>query len=549
MKPGIWIGLITMAWGLTAHAQDHTPAPLAIPTFHCAGLYWSPLGGTADKAVKIRYRPQGAAEWKDGLPMRYNPVPKAAECIADYRGSIVHLKPGTTYEIQLTLAGTQVSTNLTTTTWSEHFPAGETVRVAGQDTPLAITESGTATAWRVYDGRGTIIDVHHKHDACITINACYVIVRGFTLKGAGDANRTGKGIIGAINIRDGHDIVIEDCDISGWGRLNSKTGFGYDYDAAVFSRCATLKRLIVQRCKLHHPAQDTNNWYEPKYPTHPQGPQCISLFNTAGNHVIRYNECYSDLDHMYNDVIGGGSNGSFQGAPGPDSDIYGNIVSYCWDDGLEVEGGSRNVRVWDNYITQCMMMIGNAPCSIGPLYIWRNVVARAQWRPNATGGYFLKMGFAGTEDWMTGHQYVFHNTLFCSDEYPPAGGLGGNRIVKHTVSRNNILHIRVVAGKGYSASEAKQNIDNDFDYDLFNGKVPEDQEKHGTRGEPVYEKSTGFDPATQTGRFQLTPNSPGTGAGEPIPNFSDGFSGKAPDIGAHQHGAPPMRFGVNAQQP
>jgi hypothetical protein len=25
------------------------------------------------------------------------------------------------------------------------------------------------------------------------------------------------------------------------------------------------------------------------------GPQCISLFNTAGNHVIRYNECYCDL--------------------------------------------------------------------------------------------------------------------------------------------------------------------------------------------------------------------------------------------------------------
>ena len=56
---------------------------------------------------------------------------------------------------------------------------------------------------------------------------------------------------------------------------------------------------------------------------------------------------------MYNDVIGGGSNGSFRGSPGPDSDIYGNLVSHCWDDGLEVEGGSRNVRIWDNYITQC----------------------------------------------------------------------------------------------------------------------------------------------------------------------------------------------------
>ena len=32
---------------------------------------------------------------------------------------------------------------------------------------------------------------------------------------------------------------------------------------------------------------------------------------------------------MYNDVIGGGSNGSFRGSPGHDSDIYGNFVSHC----------------------------------------------------------------------------------------------------------------------------------------------------------------------------------------------------------------------------
>ena len=134
--------------------------------------------------------------------------------------------------------------------------------------------------------------------------------------------------------------------------------------------------------------------------------------------MIRYNECFSDLEHMYNNVIGGGSNGSFRGSPGPDSDIYGNVISHCWDDGLEVEGGSRNVRVWDNYITQAMNMIGNAPASIGPLYIWRNVVGRSQSQPN------------------------------------------------------------------------------------------------------------------------------GVGAGVVIPNFSDGYTGPAPDVGAHQRGQPPMQFGV-----
>ena len=479
--------------------------------------------------------------------MRYNPIPDTDEDLTDYRGSIVHLAPATTYEIQLTLSGTSTTTNLTATTWSEDFPVGETVRVADRDTPLAITESGTPEAYRVYDGRGATIDVRHGHDSCITIDASHVIVRGLTLKGAGAINNTVRMIIGAIRIKGGHDIIIEDCDISDWGRLNPKTGFGFNCESAIFSNCATLERLVIQRCKLHHPSFDGSNWYEPKYPTHSRGPQCISLFNAGGNHVIRYNECWSDMEHMFNDIIGGSSNGSFRGSPGPDSDIYGNFVSHCWDDGLEVEGGSRNVRLWDNYLTQCMIMIGNAADSIGPLYIWRNVGARSQWQPDSKGGYFLKMGYAGGEKWMTGHMYIFHNTIFRSDEWLPTGGLGGSRIVKHTVSRNNILHLR--SSEDHSLSSNDHNIDNDYDYDLFNGRIPPDQEAHGVRGEPLYAEGAGLDPTTRSGHFQLAPGSPGAGTGEPIPNFSDGYTGKAPDMGAHQRGGPPTQYGVRAGQP
>jgi hypothetical protein len=479
--------------------------------------------------------------------MRYLPIPDTDEDLADYRGSIVHLEPGTAYEIELTLSGTETTARLIATTWSEEFPVGETVRVPDRDEPMAITESGTPDGWRVYDGRGSTIDVRHKHDSCITIDASYVIVRGFMLKGAGTAGAARRSTVGAILLQGGHDVVIEDCDVSDWGRLNPETGFGFNMDSAILSHSDALRRLVVQRCRLHHPTFDGSTWHEPVYPTHTMGPQCISLFNTAGNHVIRYNECYSDLEHMYNDVIGGGSNGSFRGSPGPDSDIYGNLVSHCWDDGLEVEGGNRNNRVWGNYITQSMMMIGNAATSIGPLYVWRNVVAHSQGQPDAGGGNFLKMGFAGGEQWMTGQMYIFHNTLFRSGDWLPTGGLGGNRIVKRTVSRNNVLHVR--SPSNYSASEAKENVDNDFDYDLYNGRIPAGQEEHGVRGEPVYAAGAGFDAATGTGRFQLAPSSAGAGAGEPIPNFSDGYTGPAPDVGAHQRGAPPMRFGLAAGTP
>ncbi len=524
---------------MAAKADGDTP--LAIPTFHCLGVYWSPSNGSADKQVQVRYRRQGQPQWKDALPMRYNPIAKTDLDLTDYRGSIVNLAPGTTYEIQLTLDDSSATETLTATTWREESPAGQTIRVADRDTPLAIKESGSPSAYRVYDGRGATIDVRHRHDCCITIDASYVVLRGLTLRGAGAAGNDSRKPIGAIRIEGGHDIVIENCDVSDWGRINPETGFGFDYEAAILSFSADLNRLVVQRCKLHHPHSNGSPWDE-KFRHHTVGPQCISLFNTAGNHVIRYNECYSDLEHMYNDVIGGGSNGSFRGSPGPDSDIYGNVVSHCWDDGLEVEGGSRNVRVWGNYITQAMMGIGNAAASIGPLYIWGNIYGRSQRAPGAPGLHFLKMGYAGSEDWMTGHMYVFHNTVFQEDGWLPQGGLGANRIVKHVVARNNILQVRQASG--YSVSENKSNTDNDFDYDLFSGRVPKGQESHGIRGEPVYAPGAGFEAASGTGRFQLAPDSPGAGRGFVIPNFSDGFTGPAPDMGAHQRGTPPMRFGV-----
>lgn len=544
MQPGIGPGTalsLLLAGTLSAAPED----PMAVPTFHCIGLYWSPSGGSAERNVLVRYRRRGDPEWKTGFPLRYNPIPGTDEDLADYRGSLVHLDPGTFYEIELTLAGTSTAARLSAATWSERFPEGRTVRVGSSNVPLTVAESGSPQAWRVYDGRGSTIDVRHRHDSCIVVRASYVILRGFSLRGAGRTDTPTRKPIGAILIEEGHDIIIEDCDISDWGRTDPQTGFGIDYDSAILCRHPRTRRLIIQRCRLHHPASDSNNWHEPKYPTHPQGPQGISLFNTDGNHVIRYNECWSDPDHMFNDVIGGGENASYRGSPGHDSDIYGNFISHAWDDGLEVEGGNRNVRVWGNYITQCLMSIGNAATSIGPLYVWRNVAGRCQAHPGAAGGYFLKMGFAVGEEWMTGHQYIFHNTLFRQDEWLPTGGLGGSRIVKHTISRNNILHVR--SPRDFSASANERNADNNFDYDLFNGRVPPAQEVHGIRGEPLYEAGSGWDEASRTGRFRLAPESPGAGAGQPLPNFSP--TGRPVDPGAHLRGEPPMRFGVAAGRP
>ena len=554
---------------LTTSACQTTPEPtptpvpteipasgaFAIPTFHSIGIYWSPPGGSQDRQVLVKFRPLNSSAWFDGLPMKFNPISSTDLDKATYRGSIVHLKPNTTYEIELALEGTASMARISETTWTEDPPIGEIVTYSGLLTEeLIITESGTTGSYRLYDGQGATIDVNNRYDHAISINASHIIIRGFNLLGAR------KHII---RIFEGEDIIIEDNDMSNWGEpdvYNSR--FGTNFQSAVYSENSSIRRVIIQRIKIHHPRTDSNSWAEKRYYKdsfnyHPGGPQAISFFfSLAGNHVIRYNEIWSDPDHYFNDVIGGGSNGSFAGFPGADSDIYGNYIANCWDDGIEAEGGGQNVRIWNNYIEECFLAIGNAAVSIGPLYVWRNVFGRSYSPlPSSVGPYgaAFKMGWADAESWMTGHMYVFHNTGY----NPSNDGFGGfgmgddkyyrdGRTIKHFTSRNNILH--VPTGSTYSIAYDDGGEDNDFDYDLHSASVPSG-ETNGISGAPSYVSGAGFDFASMTGIFQLATGSLGHDSGEIIPNFNDwNYTGAGPDMGAHESGWDPLRYGVNANQ-
>ena len=251
---------------------------------------------------------------------------------------------------------------------------------------------------------------------------------------------------------------------------------------------------------MHHPRSNANCWQEfreggERY--HPKGPQGICFFESAGNHVFRYNDFTTDDHHYCNDIFGGGANRSLRGFPGADSDVYGNHIEGCWDDGLELEGGGCNVRVWGNYIDRTMVKIAIAGLSVGPIYIFRNVAGisrfgHTSWR----GEPFLKMGGAPLTG--GGRAYVFHNTILQPPGPPEAGGTigcaeglnqsGGPELLS-VVSRNNILHVR--NSGGYSIRDASRQPTHDYDYDLLSGKVVSagKQEPHGVVGVPVYATS------------------------------------------------------------
>ena len=78
VKAATWFALCMLTpSAVRAEAPTGSRSPLAIPTFHCLGLYWSPPGGSADKQVQVRYRRQGAAAVEGGPADALQPHPRA----------------------------------------------------------------------------------------------------------------------------------------------------------------------------------------------------------------------------------------------------------------------------------------------------------------------------------------------------------------------------------------------------------------------------------------------------------------------------------------
>jgi hypothetical protein len=549
LRPVLWVlAVIVCCCGAVEGAEQ----AWAVPTFQCVGLYWNAKAGAADNTCRVRYRKSGSQDWKEALPLWFDarelsPVGRAGRGAekptkwqfgGQYRGSIVNLEPDTAYEIELSLDKGGEKKTLTVRTWSENFPIARKVAVSDSDKTLVIEQGGTADGYVVYAparGRQTaVIDVKNEKQHCIEVRTSYVIIRGLTLKGAQ---------IHAIRIFSGcHDIVIEGCDISGWGRI-ADDGWGRDLDSAIYCRESDLTRVIVQRNRIHNPRSDSNNWkeYRPRpgkrEPYHPEGPQAIFFANSEGNHVIRYNTVFSDDDHQYNDVFGGASNFSIRGFPNRDSDIYGNRLSHCWDDTIESEGANCNVRIWGNYSTACYVAVATATTSVGPLYVWRNISGVMRVAPGQWSGGFLK-----TSDIMGGGRiFVFQNTILQPLEKGKDGmvrvgastGLGWGGPMVNVTSRNNVLDASHRSFRDHNDDPLA-----DYDYDLYRGPLPnERQEKHGIAGAPIYAAGQ---------PHALAANSPGHDAGVRIPNFNDDFRGAAPDMGAEELGGKPLEYGVDA---
>jgi len=522
-------------------AMAASPDAWAVPTFESLGLYYPrPM---ASQPCRVHYRPANTTAWREGYPLVYDQRER------QYRGSLVGLTPDTLYDIRLEAEGEPAQ--FQGRTRAEVFPVGTTTFLPGgtADETLTIREGGTEKAWHLFTpapGKKYVNDVFNLSNFNVVVEADYVILRGLELKNAG---------IHGVLIRSGvQNVVVEDCHITRWGRFTGSVSWGLkiDLDSAIYAE-TDAGHLVIQRNLIENPRGGSSDWES----GHPEGPQAISMINTRGGNIIRYNTIQSTEDHGFNDGIGGADNFSFQGSPNRDSDIYGNIISNCWDDCIEAEGANMNVRIWSNYIHHSFVDIATAATSMGPIYIFRNVFGESRvTHRDPAGGNMIKTGMA----YLTikgervstglGYRFIFHNTAL-----QPNGPLNvfSAHEVQYAVTRNNIFYC---PGRSYPPEQGDSHNDyqNDLTGNLLGG---------GGMVRSMFLPSMGLEwflaptvNRVQVGRVLTVtkkvvldddpvvqvPN-PALDTGVPVPGFNDDFSGAAPDIGAFENGRPPLRFG------
>jgi len=248
-------------------------------------------------------------------------------------------------------------------------------------------------------------------------------------------------------------------------------------------------------------------------------------------------------------------------------DIYNNDMHMSNDDFIETDGGVHNVRVFNNRgVNAGQGGYSSQPVFGGPVYFIRNLL------------YHVSSGVAFKFSAKPAGLFVYHNTII------------GEQIIRDPSSnmnyRNNLFLGRDTPDRGImtwaNATDAYSSDYNGFrpnknvaaQYVWLGPKAgqrlyepkPEDwktfatlaefraatgQEAHGVEVDfDIFEKMVPADPTKRHAvyhamdlNFRLKAGSRAVDAAVPIPTVNDGFTGRAPDLGALELGKPEPHYG------
>ena len=251
-------------------------------------------------------------------------------------------------------------------------------------------------------------------------------------------------------------------------------------------------------------------------------------------------------------------------------DIYDNDIYNTDDNCIEADGGAHNIRVFRN---RCFNSTGGAlsaqPTFGGPLYFYRNVAYGL-----TTGGYMKLV------DTPAGVLF-YQNTLIGQVRYfgPAANVHFRNNLILSDGWSQEVFALRTTtnySSSDYNGFRPNPGADDAFEWDSPPSGVaaeftqPLQVRKFKTladyvagTGEDRHSVSLDFDSFVKVSipdksdpqrlyhpeefDFGLTPGSPAVDAGVELPTITDGFTGKAPDLGAYELGVPAPHYGPRGE--
>lgn len=534
-------------------------------TFESIGVVWFIAGDdNLDSTMTLEFRTTGSSTWLPGaIAMRAYPTIRVQDGplgINSWGASALFLEPGTSYDLRLTLTdpdgggmirtvtgitrtvpvpdpagttrfvvpgsgggtGTQVDPFRGLQAAADAANPGDELRIAaGTYAPFEITRSGEPGRPIAFTGPESgeaIIDGAGTTRGVVTVGrwdrtTSDIIVAGLTIE-------SGRWGIDAQNTRDLliSDNIIRDVD---FGILNRR-GNANELNQTITDNVITGR----------------TPWPGSGIPSE----RGIDLRGT-GN-VVRYNRV-----QFFGDCI------SVQPFTGPSygNDVYGNDVSYCVDDGIEIDYNQANVRVWRNRVTNARMGVSVQPIRGGPAYIVRNEFFNLESVP-------IKM-----HNYTTGF-VVAHNTgVKNGDGHGDNGAMWRNAIFRNNlfIGTRYAFEFTTVADEGFrdfdnNAWGTTQAIGGPsapwFKWDNVRysriGDLPAGVEDKGVEVTMADLLSPTLPPAWNvasppgTASLQLVSGSAAIDRGAQLANLNDGFAiAGNPDIGAFEFGKPMPTYG------
>jgi hypothetical protein len=572
-------GLLCAPVALAGNAAEPVGEPvLEQPTLRSLGAYWIVKGDdNQDATIHLAYRKVGAPAWTQGMPLlriqkdKQDPskhegkgggpstllkVPSDARLFA---GSALLLEPDTEYELKLSLQdadGGASEKMLKTRTAAEPVePKGQNVLYVipgdgGGSGTKADPFKGLTAAIKAAKAGDTVLIGAGEYPGGIDLHKSGepgkpLIFRGETGAVIDGNSGGGDGTHNAIDGSELHDVWFENLEIR-----HAKS--------AIVVRDST--RLVIRRCHFHAvdfgliATKDSKNestgffitdnvmegpssWPRAKGIEDARGVQIV-----GAGHVVAYNRI-----RAFGDAID-----TFQGNRVEAIDFHNNDVSELTDDGFELDYAQRNVRCFENRLTNVYQGISVQPVFGGPAYIFRNTMYNV-----GVEAFKLHNSPSGV--------LLMHNTVVRAGEAwtvqtPKAP-------MSNIITRNN-LFIGTTASTAIEFDVPAENCD--FDYDGIGGAsfknfLRWNKKKYATIDEakkdaPIYKHAVWIDPAKAFASgtkapedvktaaavgvdLTLAPESPAVDAGTPIPGLNDGFAGKAPDLGALEQGQPAPHYG------